>query len=163
MTPSRRTLAAALAAMTLAATLPFGALARTGIHSTPTTHSLPAGAGGTRVFSFGTQGGSIRPWSVKLNLDGSITATVVSTHQKLADPTNTLKGLLALADAEGYFSLKKNVGCLSGAGNPDVSSRFISIHTATGTKRVQEFGSCAATARYDQLYAVLQASAGMGS
>jgi hypothetical protein len=168
MTSARRSLAALLAATALAAALPLGTLART-THasaraSAPATHSLPSGAGSTRVFSLGVQGGSLRPWSVKLNLDGSIAPTgPVTVHQTLVDPKNTLKGLLALADAEDYFALKKTVGCLSGAGNPDVSSRFISIHTATVTKRVQEFGSCAATAKFDQLYAVLEAAAGMGS
>lgn len=163
MTFSRRILTAAAAGLTLAAALPSGVLARTTIHSTPTTHSLPSGAGSTRVFSFGVQGGSMRPWTVKLNLDGSIASTGTTTHQKLLDPANTLKGLLALADAEGYFSLKKAVGCLGTGSNPDVSSRFISIHTATSTKRVQEFGSCAATAKYDQIYALLEAAAGLGS
>jgi hypothetical protein len=167
MTPIRRSLAVLAAALVLAAPLPLGALAQashtTVARSTPATHTLPSGAGGTRVFSFGIKGGSLRPWSVKLNLDGSIVSTGVTTHQQLTDPANALKGLLALADAEGYFSLKKTTGCLSGAGNPDVSSRFISIHTATGTKRVQELGSCTATAKFDQLYAVLEAAAGVGS
>jgi hypothetical protein len=167
MSLPRRSLAALGAALALAAALPLGTMARgahtTATHSTPSTHTLPTGPGSTRVFLFGVQGGSLRPWSVKLNLDGSIAATGITTHQKLTDATNALKGLLALSDAEGYFSLKKTVGCLSGVGNPDVSSRFISIHTATGTKRVQDFGSCAATAKYEQLYAVLEAAAGIGS
>jgi hypothetical protein len=167
MTSLCRSLAALLAVTALAAALPLSTMARTthgAAKSATTTHSLPAGAGSTRVFSFGVQGGSLRPWSVQIKLDGSIAATgPVTVHQTLIDPANTLKGLLALADAEGYFSLKKTVGCLSGAGNPDVSSRFISIHTSAGTKRVQDFGSCAATAKYEQLYAVLEAAAGMGS
>jgi hypothetical protein len=166
MTSLVRSASLALAVLVLGAT-PFYTQAHSAQasanHLTAKSHTLPKGTGSATVFRFGVKGGSLRPWSVTISLDGTITAIGATTHQRLTDPTNALKGLMALADAEGYFTLKKSVGCLSGAGNPDVSTRFISIHTATGTKGVQEFGSCAATATYDQLYAVLEGSAGIGS
>lgn len=129
-------------------------------------HSLPAANDSTpvAVFTFGVKGGSLRPWTVKLALDGTITSTGMSAgHPNLADPKHTLSGLLVLADAEKFFSLKKAIGCLASAGNPDTSSRFIAIHTATGSKRVSEFGTCAATEKYDELFAVLQETAGVGA
>ena len=124
------------------------------------THHLPAGNPSARVFTFGVKGGSLRPWSVVLALDGSVTATgVTATTQTLASPQDTLKGLLALADAEGFFALNKQIGCPgSGAAGPDSSARTIAISTSTGTKRVSVFGSCKAP--FNQLYAVLQQIAG---
>jgi hypothetical protein len=93
-----------------------------------------------------------------LALDGSITATGVTTStQALTSPQDTLKGLLALADAEGFFVMSKQIGC-PGGGNPDVSARTIAISTSTGTKRVSVFGTCKAP--FNQLYAVLQQIAG---
>jgi hypothetical protein len=122
------------------------------------THRLPAGSSSAKVFTFGVKGGSLRPWSVVLSLDGSVSATgVTATTQTLASPQDTLKGLLALADAEGFFAMNKQIGCLGG-GNPDVSGRTIAIATSTGTKRVSVFGTCKAP--FNQLYAVLQQVAG---
>lgn len=160
---------AAVVAGALALLVPFGVPVRAAASSTcrhPTVHHLPSGSGSTSptVFTFGVKGGSLRPWSVKLTLDGTITGTGTTTgRQSLADAKNTLAGLLALADAEGFFSLKKTIGCLPGAGNPDVSRRFISIHTSVGTKRVNQLGSCAATAKYDQLFAVLEGAGSVGA
>lgn len=124
----------------------------------PISHHLPTGSSSTKVFSFGVKGGSLRPWSVVLALDGSVTATgVTATTTTLGTPQDTLKGLLALADAEGFFTMSKQIGC-PGGGNPDVSARTIAISTSAGTKRVSVFGSCKAP--FNQLYAVLQQIAG---
>ena len=60
------------------------------------THQLPTSSASARVFSFGVKGGSLRPWSVVLALDGSVTATGVdATIHTLTTPQDTLKGLLA--------------------------------------------------------------------
>jgi hypothetical protein len=89
------------------------------------THAV-SGSTGQAVFSFGIQGGNIRPWNVTISDDGSVTATGSIKHiQKLADPTNTLNGLLKLADAETFFALPKHVRC-SGV-LPDVAARWITI------------------------------------
>src|SRR5205807_3984325 len=94
----------------------------------------------------GVQGGSLRPWSVKLSLDGSVTANGVSVgNTRLATPKATLQGLLALADAEGFFSIHAihgQVGCANAAGGPDAAAQFVSIHTSTGSKRLSVLGSC---------------------
>lgn len=123
------------------------------------SHHLPTGSTAATVFSFGIQGGNLRPWSVVLALDGSIIATgVVATTHALTTPQDTLKGLLALADAEGFFSLSKQIGCPGGNAGPDISARTIAVSTSTGTRRVSVFGSCKAP--FNQLYAVLQQVAG---
>lgn len=149
----------------LVTAIPFTAQAHSAAATTcptPKTHKLPSGAASTTVFSFGTKGGSMRPWNVKIGLDGSIAATTVTADvQTLPDAKNSVQALLTLADANGFWSMKKAVGCLGGGVSPDVSTRFISIHTSSGTKRVDGFGSCTATARYDQLYDMLQAAAGV--
>lgn len=125
-------------------------------------HGLPKGPGSTTVIKFGIQGGNIRPWSVQISKDGSITATgVTGARQQLFDPKHALQGMVTLADAEGFFSIKKAVGCLGSSGNVDMSARYISFHTSSGTKRVLAYGTCAATDKYDQLYAVLEGAAGV--
>lgn len=157
--------AAVLAALLILFATPMTSLAKGQTTATCTkqkTHSLPGNASGA-IFSFGVQGGNMRPWSVKFALDGTITSTLSSSKAKLTDPKNSLRGLLALADAEGFFAIKKDVGCLSGPTNPDVGNRYIIIHSSSGTKHVNEYGTCTATARFDQLYAVLQETAGTGS
>ena len=122
------------------------------------THHLPTGGASTKVFSYGVKGGSLRPWSVTLTLDGSVTASgVTATTQTLTTPQDTLKGLLALADAEGFFAMSKQIGCPGGS-NPDVSARTIAIWTSSGTRRVSVFGTCKPA--FNQLYAVLQQIAG---
>jgi hypothetical protein len=162
-----RFIALGVAAAALSAIAPLSALAEGRAQAPPCppakAHSLPRGSAATTVIRFGVKGGSLRPWSVKLALGGSISATGTSaTREQLTDPKNALAGLLTLADAEGFSSLKKTIGCVASAGNPDVSTRFISIHTSTGTKSVQELGSCAATSKYDQLFTVVQSTAGIG-
>jgi hypothetical protein len=159
---------AGAAATVLLAAAPLSVLAQGNFASScPVVkpHALPKSSGSSpaTVFSFGSQGGNIRSWTIKLNLDGTISADGTTVgRQQLTDPKNTLQGLLALADAEGFFSMKKLVGCLGTGANPDSGNRFLAIHTASGTKRVKEFGSCAATAKYDQLYAVVQETSGFG-
>jgi hypothetical protein len=168
--PIRRSLSAGIVATALLIAVPYSALAHSSLTvsaSAPSrAHSLPKASGSTtvKVFTFGIKGGSMRPWTVTLNLDGSVSASgTTAGHDKLIDSQNTLKALLTLADAEGFFSMHKAVGCLGGGINPDVSSRFITIHTSSGTKRVNGYGLCAATSKYDGLYALLQAAAGVGA
>jgi hypothetical protein len=154
------------AAGLLLAALPFTAFAGQN-HGTPTVppkqaHQLPAAAGSpVPVFSFGISGGSLRPWSIDLLLDGSIAGNDISAaNQHLVDARNTLKGLMALADGEGFFSLSTQIGCKgSGAAGPDASAHTITIHTATVTRQVSVYGSC--KGKFTQLFAVLSAVAGV--
>jgi hypothetical protein len=151
----------ALAALPLLAAPPAHALAATHPGSAAQVHHLPsAGSSPVTVFSFGIKGGTLRPWSVSVGLDGSIAGVGVQPFtDKLADPQSALSGLLTLADAEGFFSMGKVVGCTTSVANPDVSARSIKIKTSTGTKSVSAYGTC--NAKFNQLYAVLEGVAGV--
>jgi hypothetical protein len=113
------------------------------------------------VFSFGVTGGNIRPWNVNISLDGTVRSSgVTPTVQQLPDPKNELKALLALADTQGFFSMKNQNTCTSGGlPNPDTGSHNIAITTSTGTKRVSVFGSC--KGKFNGLYELLSAAAGV--
>jgi hypothetical protein len=150
------------ATLTVLALIPATAIAystRTALPSELTSiHQLPkqaASASSTVVFAFGVKGGFIRPTTVKIALDGSIFVNGVKGNAPLSDAKNTLRGLMTLAEAEGFFSMHATVGCVQAAGNPDIGAQFITIHTSTGIKQVRRYGSC--NSNFGQLYAVLQA------
>lgn len=154
--------ALALAASLLLAVSPMRAHAGTRTCPTGTKHSLPKASNGLNVvFSFGVTGGNIRPYNVSLALDGAIHASGVTTSvQQIPDAKNTLKALLALADAQGFFSMKSQNSCSNPLPNPDVGSHNIAITTSSGTKRVSVFGSC--KGKFNGLYDLLTATAGVG-
>jgi hypothetical protein len=110
------------------------------------------------AFVFGREGGNIRPYSVTISTDGTVTARgpVSTTTRHLSDPTDVLAGLMKLARAERFFAMP---GQIVGHGLPDVSGRFITIHTASATKTVHV--RFVRDAAFDQLYAVLMAVAGV--
>lgn len=137
-----------------------------GGHSSPkcptaVVHKLPKHAGDQSkvpVLSFGIQGGNIRPLMVSIAMDGTVTASYgTPATQKLSDPQNTLKGILALADAEGFFSMPASTRC-SGV-NPDVGARFITVYSSTTVKHVQVAGTC--MSKFTQIYDVVQQLAGV--
>ena len=69
---------------------------------------------------------------------------------------DALNGLLALAKAEGFFTMPAR---MIGHGLPDVGGRFITMHTASGVKSVHV--RFVRNAAFDQLYAVLMAAEGI--
>lgn len=112
------------------------------------------------VVSFGVQGGSLRPWKVDLRLDGSITSEgIATTSHRLVDAGNTLKAILALADAGQFFALHKDIGCRGSNVGPGTSARTITIRTSVGSKHVNVYGSC--KPGFNQIFALLQPSAGV--
>jgi hypothetical protein len=128
-----------------------------GTHKYHRTHTV-SGSTGQAVFTFGIQGGNIRPWNVTISDDGSITATGSIKHvQKLADAKDTLNGLLKLADAENFFGLPKNVRCPGVL--PDVAAQWNTIKANGDTKQVIVHGAC--NAAFSQVYAVLMAAGGV--
>ncbi len=152
----------ALAASMLQAIVPMNAHAASGACPKPKKHSLPKASNGLNVvFSFGLTGGNIRPWNVSIALDGAVHASGLSTAvTQVPDARNTLKALLALADAQGFFSMKSQTSCSNPLPNPDTGSHNIAITTSTGTKRVSVFGSC--RGKFDGLYDLLTAAVGAG-
>lgn len=161
MTLSRLT-ALALAASLLLAVSPMKAHAATGSCPTQKKHSLPkAGNGLNIVFSFGTSGGNIRPWNVSIALDGTVHASgVPASVSQVPDARNTLKALLALADAQKFFSMKGQISCSNPLPNPDSGSHNIAVTTSSGTKRVSAFGTC--NGKFEGLYDLLTSAVGVG-
>jgi hypothetical protein len=138
----------------LAAALPMGAYAsHAAVQGHPQRRVAPQAA-----FVFGREGGNIRPYNVTILADGTVTASgaIRTATKHLSDPADAIAGVLKLAGAERFWALPAQI---VGHGLPDVSGRFISIHTAGGTKTVHvRFVRVAA---FDQLYAVLLAVAGV--
>jgi hypothetical protein len=137
----------------LAAALPLAAYAPHG-----SVRGHPQRRAPQAAFVFGREGGNIRPYTVTILTDGTVTASgpARTATRHLSDPADAIAGLMKLARAEGFWALPAKI---VGHGLPDVSGRFISIHTAGGTKTVHvRFIQAAA---FDQLYAVLLAVAGM--
>jgi len=115
-----------------------------------------ARAGGA-VFSFGRVGGNIRPFTVTIYADGSITSSgAVTTSPQAHLSPDAIKGLKKLARAEHFDSLPDQI---PGSNvNPDIASLFITVTTAQGTKTVKMHGG--QSRQFQQLFAVLQAVAG---
>jgi len=104
----------------------------------------------------------MRPWTVTIDVTGAVTSKPdgypVATHH-LQDPKDTLNGLVTLANAEGFFTMPPSTQC---AGTlPDISSRFVKINTTTGSTTVRVHGAC--NSQFNELFAVLSASAGISS
>jgi hypothetical protein len=142
-----------LGALALAVTLPLGALAtHESVRGHPQRHAAPPAA-----FVFGREGGNIRPYTVTILTDGTVTASgpVRTATRRLGDPQDAIAGLMKLARAEQFWAMPAQ---MVGHGLPDLSGRFISIHAAGSTKTVHvRFVHVAA---FDQLYAVLLAVTG---
>lgn len=118
-----------------------------------------ASLGDGTVISFGIKGGNIRPWTVSIHQDGTITTNswVSTANKRLTDPANALAGLATLAQAEGFFTMPATRQC-SGT-LPDVASRYMTYTTASGTTTVRVHGTC--DQRFNQLWAVLNSVAGV--
>lgn len=138
--------------LVLAGALPVAALASHGTAQQPAALHQPA-------FVAGREGGNIRPSTVTIYSDGTVSvsgAGAGSSHPQLSK--DALDGLMKLARAEGFFTLP---GRIIGHGLPDISGRYITIHSAGSTKTVHV--RFVQNAAFDQLYAVLMAVAGQAS
>jgi hypothetical protein len=149
-----RCCAPCIGVVALACALPLRAHVSHGsVRGHPQRHVAPQAA-----FIFGREGGNIRPYTVTILTDGTVTASGLAhtAIRHLSDPTDAIAGLMKLARAERFWAMPAQI---VGYGLPDVSGRFISIHTAGGTKTVHVRFVHVAT--FDQLYAVLLAVAGV--
>ncbi len=150
---SRRMVRAVVAAGVLG-----GGLLGAGSAAAVSAHAPRAAATHT-LFSFGREGGNIRPLMVSIDDMGLVTvipSDATATRPHLA--ADALAGLLTLARAEGFFKLPPQI---VGHGLPDAGGRFITIHTAAMTKTVHV--RFVRDAAFDQLYAVLAAATGVAS
>ena len=87
----------------LAAALPLGAHASHGsVREYPQRHAAPQAA-----FVFGREGGNIRPYTVTILTDGTVTASgpVHTATKHLSDPTDAIAGLTKLARSERFWAL----------------------------------------------------------
>lgn len=110
------------------------------------------------IFTFGRQGGNIRPLTVTIDSTGA-----VKTSAPAGGPAATvhlspdaLDGVMKLARAEGFFTMPAQ---MIGHGLPDIGGRFITIRTAGITKTVSV--RFVHNAAFDQLFAVLSAVSGI--
>ena len=151
----RRFMAPLVAATVLVASMPLSAMASHG--GAARAQARPA-ALSPRLIVLGREGGNIRPLTVSISGDGTVTVTGAVTTPTPAPhlSKDALSGLLALAKAEGFFTMPAR---MIGHGLPDVGGRFITIHTASGVKSVHV--RFVRNAAFDQLYAVLMATAGI--
>lgn len=121
-----------------------------------------AGGSGKRqapaAFSFGRTGGNIVPFRVTIGSGGRVT-TSGPVHVALTQASTPLRnGLAKLARAEGFWTMATFLNC--GRINPDVAGRFVTVSAAGRTRTVTVRGSCSPA--FDELYAVLSASVGLG-
>lgn len=151
---SRRIVPAVVTASVLGYGVPLGG-GLVAAHSAPATRAAATHA----LFSFGREGGNIRPLTVAIDDTGVVTVTPASATAPRSPLTaDALAGLLTLARSEGFFKLPPQI---IGHGLPDVGGRFITIHTAATTKTVHV--RFVRNVAFDQLYAVLAAVAGVAS
>jgi hypothetical protein len=112
------------------------------------------------VIIFGRENGNIRPFTVTITSSGQVTVNgtihVVNAHPTLN--TDVLKGLIKLAEAEGFFTMPNFIGSHSAA-TSDIASLYITINTTAGSKTVVLHA--AHNAQFNQLFAVLMAVAGI--
>ncbi len=141
-----------LAASLILLALPLLALPST-TWATSSHHSLKAA---TPVIELIRQGGNIRPFSVALAADGTVTvAGGLPSHGAIVLQKAAVQGLLKLATAERFFALPRHItGKLV---NPDIATLSITVVTPGESRTVTERG--ARNARFDQLFAVVMAVA----
>lgn len=140
------------AALVLALAVPLSAHAGHAANSSAHHSARQA----STVFTFGVRGGNIRPWSVQLASDGSVTASIVTVGDAhLPDGHNTIIGLKVLAKAEQFGAMSRQTNCTGTL--PDIASRYITYKGKT----VAVHGAC--VSHFNQLYAVLYNTADVQS
>lgn len=113
-------------------------------------------AASTPVIELDRHGGNIRPFSVTVAADGTITVTGgVQGHGTVTIQKAAVQGLLTLAAAERFSALPEHLaGKLV---NPDIATFAITVRTPSTSKTVTERGIH--NSRFDQLLAVVLAAA----
>jgi hypothetical protein len=105
---------------------------------------VPAGgAAQTKpVFELGRTGGTIEPFTVAINADGTLSQ---SGDVRLAKPGTTLSkarlaALLRYAQTQHFWSLPRRTLCRTSL--PDFASFFVTVRTASKTRTVSVRGGC---------------------
>jgi hypothetical protein len=117
----------------------------------PGSHVAATGTPVTIVF--GQEMGNIRPFSVTITSNGTITplGPIRLTGNAAMISQDAVSGLVLLAQAEGFRTLPSFTSCPGAL--PDLASRYISIRTPGWKHRASARGGCLDS--LDQLFAVL--------
>jgi hypothetical protein len=153
---SRMSMAAAFAVLLVA--LPLGVFAghaatkKTGCTTRKTSTKHVLVSNGTAI-AFGSVGGNMQPWTVTFNADGTVTAKgwVKPRNNKLMNPASTLQGFETLAQGIGFYSMPGLTNCTGTL--PDISSRYVTMTTTTGSRTVRFHGGCGG--EFNQLWSAL--------
>jgi hypothetical protein len=116
-----------------------------------------AAPAGQPLFQFGRAGGNIAPFTVAIRGDGRVTRSgaVRLAHPRVRLSRTKLRALLATAGADGFWSLPRRTMCADAL--PDVASFYVTIHTASRTRRVSVRGGC--KPGFTRIYRALAAAA----
>src|SRR5580765_1462773 len=105
---------------------------------------IPAGGAAqtSPLFQFGRTGGTIEPFTVAINTDGTLS---VSGDVRLAKPNTRLSHtrlatLLRYARTQHFWSLPGRTACRGSL--PDFAGFFVTIHTASKSRTVTVRGAC---------------------
>ena len=121
--------------------------------------TAPAGtaSGAQMTFAFGRTGGNIRPFTITIAGDGSVTATgPVQTLKSQLDPRQLAK-LARVVNAQRFSALPQKTLCPDAL--PDVASQFVIVHRGSLTRRVLVHGRC--SARFTKIYTALTNAVGL--
>jgi len=126
----------------------------------PNTGTHAAAAMTQPAFVLGREGGNIRPYSVTIYDDGSVTTSgaVSAPSTRIHLSPDALAGLRKLAQSEGFYAMPTHI---VGRGLPDIAGTFIRVTNRAGSREVHLLH--ARNTGYEQLYAVLLAVAGVSS
>jgi hypothetical protein len=137
----------------LAIIVPLSAFACSG--DTQTAFRADATAG-KASFVFGTQGGSVMPFTVVINAKGKVSAKGPIQVKKRQLSVKQLNTLLARAQSGGFFKLPKTKQCSGSL--PDISARYISISTTAKSHQSTVHGTCLSS--FNTLYTALMKATG---
>jgi hypothetical protein len=115
------------------------------------TLAAPAGAG---TWTFGRHGGNIRPFTVRIDGSGRVTASGITVGARKLSRA-TLARLLRTARSGGFFAMPAFTAC-SGI-LPDIAGLFVTYRSAASTHTVSVRGGC--RPRFTTLYGALSRAA----
>jgi hypothetical protein len=116
----------------------------------------PAAANTHVTIVFGQEMGNIRPFSVTIAPNGTVTSNgpIRLTGNAAAVSRDAVTGLVVLAKAEGFRTLPSFTACPGAL--PDLATRYINIKTHAWHHRASARGSCLDS--LNQLFAVLMSA-----
>jgi hypothetical protein len=122
--------------------------------------ALPAvgsASGGTMSFAFGRTGGNIAPFTVTISSSGAVSAVgPVRPTITYVSPATRAR-LAALVKTARFYNLPRTTRCHGAL--PDFASSFVTVRSASGSRRVLVHGDC--SAGFSTLYRALAKAVGI--